>query len=460
MRTWLRTYGRIVRFMAYFNTSDLFVKEYCKGHPEAERMFRELLALQKSRLERLGLSSRSAEFDYDINEKAWFQRVKAVQLDLLGELRRVCEEHGLRLFLIYGSLLGAVRSGGLIPGDDDIDVALPREDYDALMELAPSFKSPYFLQSNYNDDCFYGGFMKLRNVETTAITPQDWYVDCCEGIFIDIFPIDASFESERAEHRKIRKIRLLQRLLYAKSYGFYRNFKDMPLLVWKSYKYLGKLFPREMLLRKLDEAFRAGNRDSRKVGIYTHYSGGCSGIRYMGRQSLADPVRMAYEGMDFLVPGNWDQALCAVYGPGYLAPLRQKDGLHAFYRADVPYTAYKRRFTGLFRSPPAARGKLLLVVGDEELLEEYRKRFPGPAYRPKAFVARERLQDLDGYAPATTTVIIAAFDFLSTEAALRDRGFRDYLIFIYDRKWLLMQDLRASRAAYRSGSFRSFVLKS
>ena len=71
--------------------------------------------------------------DYTISEtmkKAW-----AVQMDLLQELLRVCNEHGLRVFADSGTLIGAVREKGFIPWDDDIDVAMLRNDYDKLTAM-------------------------------------------------------------------------------------------------------------------------------------------------------------------------------------------------------------------------------------------------------------------------------------------------------------------------------------
>ena len=66
------------------------------------------------------------------------KRVWAVELDLLNEFSKVCAKHGLKWFVHAGTLLGAVRHHGFIPWDDDIDVLLPREDYEHLCELGPS----------------------------------------------------------------------------------------------------------------------------------------------------------------------------------------------------------------------------------------------------------------------------------------------------------------------------------
>ena len=175
------------------------------------------------------------------------ENVVQIELELLRKLKEVCDTHHLRLYAMYGTLLGAVRHAGMIPGDDDIDVALPRKDYQKLLALQKEFSGEYFLQTPENDDCFYGGYLKLRKRGTTAVHPQNWWVNCCEGICIDIFPIDSGFVDKKKEAAKRRNIKLLQRMLYAKAYGYFPRFKDMKMLEWKAYKSIGKSLSRKKL---------------------------------------------------------------------------------------------------------------------------------------------------------------------------------------------------------------------
>ncbi|MBR1456677.1 MAG: LicD family protein [Oscillospiraceae bacterium] len=121
---------------------------------------------------------------------AQMKQLWAVQLDLLAQLQQVCQRHGLTYYADSGTLIGAVRHGGYIPWDDDIDIVMKREDYDRLLALGPEeFREPYFLQSAYSDG-FTRGFARLRNTRTTALTRFDFGKDYDHGIFIDIFPLD------------------------------------------------------------------------------------------------------------------------------------------------------------------------------------------------------------------------------------------------------------------------------
>ena len=124
---------------------------------------------------------------------ATMKRVWAVELDLLEKLQDVCARHGLRYFACGGTLLGAIRHKGFIPWDDDIDVVMFREDYEKLLEIAPlEFTEPYFFQTAFNDQKYSRGHAQLRNSNTTAIlhTEKGCYT-FNQGIFLDIFPLDA-----------------------------------------------------------------------------------------------------------------------------------------------------------------------------------------------------------------------------------------------------------------------------
>lgn len=389
-------------------------------------------------------------FDQDI---ALIEQVKHVQIDLLKQLKTVCQKHGLTLYPVYGTLLGIIRDAGMIPSDDDIDVAMPRDDYDKLLTLAGQFQDDYVLQSPYREDCFYGGYSKLRNSNTTAIHPQNWWKDCCEGISIDIFPIDIAYASPGKERNKQRKIRFLQRLLFAKSYGYFPCFRDMKLLEWKSYKYLGKLFSRDKLVDCLYEEMKKGDKKGDRCAIYCHYCGNSpESARYMKMADFKQTLEICYEDVPMQVPGGWDNLLKGFYGEEYWEGqgFMEQRRRHGFYDVTVPYTVYKERFGGL--KNPGSIQMPIVLFGDGSVFKAcmtyYKDKvnithlvllpeetMTGSVYGMEvesweAFAAQN--VDRDSY-----RAIICSGDARAAEKVMQEAGYDKYFIFWHNRDWML-----------------------
>ena len=115
--------------------------------------------------------------------------LKANQLEILDCFCEFCRRNNLRFYLFGGTLLGAIRHHGYIPWDDDIDVCMPREDYDRFIN-AWSDTSNYYLETAMTDKKYFYHFAKLMKANTKY---DEYYVqklNCRKGIFIDIFPIN------------------------------------------------------------------------------------------------------------------------------------------------------------------------------------------------------------------------------------------------------------------------------
>lgn len=116
----------------------------------------------------------------------------AIQLDMLLEFDRVCKALGLHYHLAAGTLLGAIRHEGFIPWDDDIDVAMPRRDYNRFLKEAPSLLSAeLFLQHWRSDPGFAEQFAKLRREGSEFRELGRHRANHHHGIYVDIFPFDA-----------------------------------------------------------------------------------------------------------------------------------------------------------------------------------------------------------------------------------------------------------------------------
>ena len=113
------------------------------------------------------------------------------EFKILEKFIQVCEELKLDYFLVCGSALGAVKYGGFIPWDDDIDVALFRDDYNRFINEAPILLPPnLFLQNCHSEEKFPTIYSKLRDSETTFIEKSAKFLPINHGIYIDVFPLD------------------------------------------------------------------------------------------------------------------------------------------------------------------------------------------------------------------------------------------------------------------------------
>ena len=99
------------------------------------------------------------------------EELRKVQIEMLQTFKDICDRHDLTWFCVCGTALGAVKYGGFIPWDDDLDVALPREDYEKFLKIAPKYLPEHMFVQNYKTDkrCPHP-FSKLRNSNTYSLS--------------------------------------------------------------------------------------------------------------------------------------------------------------------------------------------------------------------------------------------------------------------------------------------------
>lgn len=131
------------------------------------------------------------------------RKIQDVILDILVNIDRTATSHGLDYYLIAGTMLGAVRHKGFIPWDDDADVALPRPDYERLIQHAPEWLPPHLELVSYKSDPTYPyQFARIHNRQTTYCMRRSFgYIG---GVPVDIFPLDGMTDDsplQRAHYR-------------------------------------------------------------------------------------------------------------------------------------------------------------------------------------------------------------------------------------------------------------------
>ncbi|MBQ8606025.1 MAG: LicD family protein [Clostridia bacterium] len=158
----------------------------------------------------------------DINQ---LDCLKKVQLEIMDEIHRVCKKNSVRYYLVYGTLLGAVRHKGFIPWDVDIDIAMPRKDYDRFKELCKDELSEQFFYCDHTTEKYYQQPHALVCKRNTGLyTKYDKLnpINKNYGIYVDVFPLDKAPDdtAERVKHaRALRRLYRLKELSIPYSYS-------------------------------------------------------------------------------------------------------------------------------------------------------------------------------------------------------------------------------------------------
>jgi len=119
------------------------------------------------------------------------RKLQMVELHMLKALHEICMKNGLSYYLIGGTMLGAVRHKGFIPWDDDIDVGLPREDYEILLANADKWFPSHLKLCHWKNTAEYVyNFAKLEHLDTLLVEKPYEHLTRRGGVFIDIFPLD------------------------------------------------------------------------------------------------------------------------------------------------------------------------------------------------------------------------------------------------------------------------------
>ncbi len=149
--------------------------------------------------------------------KEELRKVQLIQLEMTKEVQRICKKHGLRFYLISGTLLGAIRHKGFIPWDDDVDIAMLREDYVKFLELAKTeMDEQYFVQTWYGEDDYPLCISKMRKKNTSYVEGIFEHANFHKGIFIDIFVYDNYPENIMFPKLLAAKIHMLKAMIKVK----------------------------------------------------------------------------------------------------------------------------------------------------------------------------------------------------------------------------------------------------
>lgn len=265
--------------------------------------------------------------------------VRELQLRLLKIMDAVdqcCRTHGLTYYLWAGSMLGAARHQGFIPWDDDMDIAMPRPDFEKLMKHQSEWlPEPFEAHWAGNDPTYPGGFAKIIDASTTLVERKGF--DTLGGIYIDVFPLDGVPENWLSQRLTFIKNSLLRQAVFLTFRDPYRHGRGpkswVPLI-------LQKFGSRQGFNDSLRRVMKKVPYDQAR--LIADYDDGIRGVQ--PKEWTGQGKEIAFEGRKYMGVAQPELYLANKYGPDFMTPPpADKQRMHRFYILDynTPYREYK-----------------------------------------------------------------------------------------------------------------------
>src|SRR5574344_159641 len=263
------------------------------------------------------------------------EKVQKIELRLLDTFISVCNEHSLSWFADGGTLLGAVRKGAMIPWDDDIDVCMPRQDYDQLLDLAYKKKifnsNEMFFQTPATDGSYFNVHARLRMNGTSCISSRELNIASNKGIFIDIYPIDAVPDDPDEANAEIGMLRAI---------GKYSGAEQSLSKINTKYAFI--------TMNEVMSSITNKNFDSKYVAISVFYRYSTYQYAKFLRSTFSCYKEVAFVGLShqLRIPAHFSRVLECWYGLTWTIEKHEASFHECFYDPDKDYSEYdKMRMT-------------------------------------------------------------------------------------------------------------------
>lgn len=272
-------------------------------------------------------------------ERLQIQQIKELSFQVLLQLRQVCQEHGLRYSLTGGTLIGALRHQGFIPWDDDIDVMMPRPDYDRLIEILKQQDYGFDLRCAELDGEGYCYPFAKACCRNTLVVEKDTVEGAARlGVYVDIFPIDGAGNTAFGAKLRVMCFQFLHGLKITANWTSYHRSK-LRKWYYEPARYLCWLISRLVGRKAIDRGIeRFLRRKDYETAAYAGRLVGDYGSKEVMEKAIFETFTpVTFEGATFCAIGGSDAFLTRLYGDYMqLPPAHKQVSHHEFeaYRVD------------------------------------------------------------------------------------------------------------------------------
>ena len=262
------------------------------------------------------------------------RKLQLEELDMLKLFADICTKHGLRYYLLGGTLLGAVRHKGFIPWDDDVDVCMPRKDYQHFIELAKTELPKRYYIDNYDlSPDYYYAWARICSRGMKVINHMA-NIPRIEPIFIDVIPLDGFPDPgiERTLHKlrlsfwwNLNQVLQFDKLVDQKRQRGKLEKAAIAFVAW--FKWLGKILSFKTCLKKLNEILCRYPYDSDTKEIINYLAAYGFQETFL-RESFEEGREYEFEGLEFIGPKDYDHVCRTIYGDYMTLPPEDQRNKH------------------------------------------------------------------------------------------------------------------------------------
>lgn len=264
------------------------------------------------------------------------EKIHTRLLSMMKELHQICVKNDITYYIIGGTALGARRHQGFIPWDDDVDIGMPRPDYERFSKLTKD-KFPEYLEMRWYKNTKNSPFQFIKLIDNRTTLKEVQYNNYLEGLYIDIFPLDGTREDSFLEKMRRRNIWILHTMVIVKcattkKKGIIKKF-SASIIKTMDLQWLHNQLEKNLIKVTYNNSFLIAN-----------FLGAWGKREIMDKKLFGNPTLYKFEDTFFYGPEKIDEYLTKLYGDFMTPPPPEKQVFRHEYPLldfDTPFRIYE-----------------------------------------------------------------------------------------------------------------------